>query len=244
MNPPEMKPAGGSERGPGTFAARLSQALLVGFLAFAVPILVFAVDYDYLGPIVRLGPFIAWTAAALGMAGYAAIGRLDPRDVLAGVCAAFIGCGALLAGGLFLAYLPIVFVARSGLFTVLEAGLVGTALIYGRAFRGALGSRAPEAEWKWGLFGGMVVVAALPILVQSLHDRHFDRRLADLSAPDAAVRSEALRSLVGSRFCWNTCTRAICDARGDLDADTVRAVLGSSDIALVCDEPDMSEWPG
>ncbi len=239
-----MKPAGDSERGPGTFAARWSQALLVGFLAYAVPILVFAVDYDYLGPIVRLGPFIAWTAAALGMVGFALIGRLDPRDVLAGVCAAFTGCGALLAGALFLAYLPIVFVARTGLFTVLEVGLIGTTLIYGRAFREALRAPAPEAEWKWGLVGGLLVVAALPILVQSLHDRHFDRRLADLSAPDANVRAEALRSLVGSRFCWNTCTRAVCEARSDLDAETVKLVLGSSDVALVCDEPDMSEWPG
>src|SRR5262245_12378545 len=138
MNPPETKPAGGNDRGPGTFVARSTQALLVGFLAYAVPILVFAVDYAYFGPFVRLGPFIAWTASALGMVGYAANGRVDPRDVLAGVCAAFIGCGALLAGALFLAYLPIVFVARSALFTVLEVGLAGTTLVYGQAFRDAV----------------------------------------------------------------------------------------------------------
>jgi hypothetical protein len=76
------------------------------------------------------------------------------------------------------------------------------------------------------------------------HDRYFSDRLADLTTSDANVRDATLRSLVGSRFCWSACTRAVCAARHDLDADTVKAVLATNDVDIMCDNPGINEWGG
>lgn len=226
-------------------AARLDWPSIVqALLAYAVPMLVFLFDYRYFGPIVRFGPFIVWTAAALGMAGFAAIGRARGNPLLSGVLGAFLLGGALLSIGMALITMPIVLVAKSFTLTVLGAGLLGTAFFYMRRWLAArrAGPRT-RASTAGGLIG-VVLLVALPLLVQWLHDRHFANQLAHLEDSDPLVRERTLKSLVGSRFCWHACSRAVCEARSDLDAETVRAVLGSNDVELTCDEPGLGEWPG
>jgi hypothetical protein len=177
------------------------------------------------------------------MAAYATSLRVAAMPFLSGACAALLGAATLLAGALFLLFLPIIFIASSLTLTVLGPALLGTALVYGRRWRALMRSPARGPTWGAGLIAGLIVAAGLPVLSQSLHDGRFAHRLANLEASDPAVRERTLKSLVGSRFCWSACTRAVCEARAELDEDVVKAVLAVSDVDLAC-EPGMNEWPG
>jgi hypothetical protein len=71
MNLPHSRPRAASK--PDGRAPKAGSAAVAPVLALGLPILVFTIDYIYLGPIVRFFPFIVWTAAALGMGAYAAV---------------------------------------------------------------------------------------------------------------------------------------------------------------------------
>jgi len=247
MNHPGSRPTEGNDPGPQERAAGLGWRLIVWMLVYALPPLVLLLDYAYFGPVVRFGPFIVWTAAALGMAAYAASPRLMAQPFLSGASAAILAGATLLTAGLFLVFLPLVFIASSFTLAVLGPALLGAALAYGHRWRALGRTRSRGAArgpgWGPGLVAGIILFAAPSILVQSLHDRHFARRLANLEASDPAVRSRTLKSLVGSRFCWSACTRAVCEARADLDPGLVQQVLAVNDVDLAC-EPGMNEWPG
>jgi hypothetical protein len=244
MNVPHSRPAEGNKTNPDKFAVTPAWAALVPALAFGLPILAFAIDYTYFGPVVRVGPFTVWTAAALGMAAYGAGKRVDTRPFLAGLCSAPLVSFTLLAGFLSLASLPIALISGTLVFAIYGAALICITFIYGRRWRALSPPRARGIPWRAGIGAGIVLAVAVPIIAQDLHDRHFARRLGGLDAADPAVRAQTLRSLVGSRFCWRACVRAICEARASLDAETVRAALGVADAELECEDPGAREWPG
>lgn len=213
-------------------------------LAYAVPVLAFVLDYRYFGPIVRFGPFIVWMAAALGMVGFAAIGRLLDYPFLAGGLNVFLLGGALLSVAVALITMPIVLVAKSFTLTVLGVGLLGTALIYGRRWLAAHRAIPNTTRTFLGGAVGVALFVLLPVLAQAIHNRHFDKLLGRLEASDPTIRDRELKSLVRSRFCWRKCTRAVCEARARLDPVTVKAVLATNDVDQTCDFPDTNEWPG
>jgi hypothetical protein len=244
MNPPNSTSEEGASIGPAARASRIVAALAVPILACAVPIVVFAVDYIYFGPIILFGPFIAWALAALGMAGLFASYSRDMPPFAAGVTSSFLAGGGVLSTGLFLVYLVVLAVAPSSATFGIEVVLFGATTAYWRRWHTFAAGHPRGASWTRGVWVGLVVCLALPILVQTLHAQYFESRLADLASPDANVRSGRLRSLAGSRFCWSACTRVVCAARGDLDPDTVKAVLATNDVDLMCDNPGMSEWGG
>jgi hypothetical protein len=215
----------------------------VPLLGYAVPILVLALDYAYFGPIVHFGPFIAWTLAALGIAGLLGSQVRDIQPFAAGLCSAFLAAGAVLATVLFLIYLPILAVAPSWGLAAIEIGLAAAALVYWTRRHFFMRAMQPHG-WTVGAVAGLAVCVALPLVLQVAHEWRFDNHLADLTNADASVRSRTLRSLVRSRFCWNACTRAVCAARYDLDRETVISVLGTRDVDLTCDDPGISEWGG
>lgn len=218
--------------------------IVQALMAYAVPTLAFVLDYSYFGPVVRFGPFIVWTAAALGMGAFAAIGRARGHPFLSGVLSAFLLGGGLLSVAIALVTLPIVLVAKSMTLSLLGAGLLGTAVFYGRRWLAARRSAPRTGSSAAGAAIGSALFLALPLLAQTLHDRHFTSRLEKLEASDPADRDQELKSLIGSRFCWTACTRAVCEARAGLDAATVKEVLATSDVDLTCDAPDSAEWPG
>jgi hypothetical protein len=228
-----------------TESSKLGWPVIVqAVMAYAVPTLAFVLDYRYFGPIVRFGPFIVWTAAALGMGAFAAVGRAREYPFLGGVLSAFLLGGALLSVGIALVTLPIVLIAKSFTLSLVGGGLLGTALFYGRRWLAARRGSPRTYGSMAGAAIGLALFVLLPLLAQTLHDRHFAGRLADLEAADPAVRERELKSLIGSRFCWSSCTRAVCEARAGLDAATVKDVLATSDVDLACDAPDSGEWPG
>ena len=213
-------------------------------VASLLPVFYFMADFAYYGPIMRLGPLVAWVAATLALVGLAASRGVRLSPFPGGLLAAFVLGGTLVFAGLFLVSLPLVVLASSLPVTAAAVALFGLALIYGQTSRVILRSRPRAGAWVVGSAVGLVLFAALPIVAQSLHDHGFERRLDGLSSADPGVRAQTLRSLVGSRFCWSACVRAVCDARSDLDGDVVKQVLAVSDVDLACDVPGINEWPG
>lgn len=244
MNVPHSRPAEDDKSGRAGSGRKAAWPALAPLLAFGLPILVFAIDYRYFGPIVRLGPFTVWTAAALGMAAYAASGHLAARPFLAGVCWALLAGAALAAGVLTLVSLPIALIAGALIVAVYAAALIGITIMYGRQWRVASRARLRHRSWTAGAVMGLALFSVLPVVAQCLHDRYFAWHLEGLGAADPTIRAQTLQSLVGSRFCWSACTNALCEARAGLDIVTVGEILGTSDVELVCTEPGMSEWPG
>ena len=224
--------------------AGLAWTIIVPALAYAVPVLAFILDYKYFGPIVRFGPFIVWMAAALGMVGFASIGRLLKYPFLAAGLNAFLLGGALLSLAVALITMPIVLVAKSFTLTFLGVALLGTALIYGRRWLAARRAIPNTIATFLGSAAGLVLFVGAPALAQKLYDHHFNEQLIRLEASDPAIRDRELKSLVRSRFCWRACTRAVCEARALLDPATVKAVLDTTDVEQTCDFPDSNEWPG
>ena len=171
MNPPHSKPRAGNKTGWNT-ASGLALPPVVLFLAYLAPILFFIVDFTYYGPVVRLGPFIAWVAATLGMVGFGISPYVRGRPFLSGLLCAFVVGGALLAVILFLISLPFTMLALALTLVVGAVGLVplGTAFVYGRKARALLNSKPRSGACTAGLTLGFVLFAALPFLMQSLHE--------------------------------------------------------------------------
>jgi hypothetical protein len=209
-----------------------------------LPVFYFMADFAYYGPVMRLGPLVAWVATALAMVGLAAGRGIGRWPFPAGLLTAFVMGGTLLFAAMFLLSLPLVALAASLPIAAAAAALLCSTLFYGHASRAILRSRPRAGGWVVGNAVGLVLFAALPFVAQSLHDLAFTRRLDGLNSADPAVRAQTLRSLVGSRFCWSACVRAVCEARSDLDGDVVKRVLAVSDVDLTCDVPGINEWPG
>jgi hypothetical protein len=179
------------------------------------------------------------------MVGYGAAFRASSASAfLGGVAGALVAAGVLLFGAVGLVYLAIVLVMPLAAIGALAVGMLAAAIVYGIRLARIRRAVPRDGAWAWGLIVGAIGVVCLPVLAQNIHERQFQRRLAGLAAADADTRSQALRSLQGSRFCWAGCVRAVCNARDKLDASIVATVLGTDDVETACDDPGMSEWPG
>lgn len=225
-----QRPTTPKERPGMAWPAFLDSSLNIFLFAFALPLVCFFVDADLPGPVMISYPVLAWTAAGLGMLGFAA-SYLGQTAFASGVTSALIIGGAVFAGVLFIALLPLALIGLA----VLLIGLLGfiplgTALVYGRRAERLLTQRACRERWWWaGLATGAVTYIALPAAAHVYHAREMKEIVDGLRvSEDAETRRRALDAAARTWFCDLTCLGAVCGNYAKEEYGVVRQIVGGA----------------
>lgn len=231
-----IDPAGRAKNGPaGAQSLSLSERKSFAFLfVFALPVLCFVIDFKLQGLVSTTYPILAWTAAALGMAAYAA-SLWTWSGFALGFVTSFVAGGGAFAGLAFVLLLPFSVIFLTAVIGILGFIPLGTAIVFGRRAADMLERRPTSSlSWKLGLASGAILYALIPWSAQSAHDRNMRDLTADLRLTDDAQRRTAFEAIARTPFCDQSCKMAVCLRYTPKERDLVEKIIGG-DPAFRCD---------